>query len=112
MSFQISFDGVASAELTHLLQGVERQLNWQGIRAEAAGETAASSVASGMDQFAATSHGPCPDTKAPDNPNCIHTLEQHAFHKGVGIGFGVGLIAGIIIATIFIKRMNRPAAVR
>jgi hypothetical protein len=91
MSFQIGFDGVASAELTHLLQGIERQLNWHGARGEAAGETAASSV-------------PCePGT------NCADTT--HGGHEPACVSVGmavviavVALVVGLIVGSRLGKR--------
>jgi hypothetical protein len=94
MSFQISFDGVASAALTHLLQGVERQLNWHGVFAQAAGETMAS-VASGV---------------CPPGEHCPTTIGGHPHPDTLlvvivaVIAFAAGVAVGRWSATSAVKR--------
>jgi hypothetical protein len=112
MSFQIGFNGPASADLTHLLQGVERQLNWHSVRAQAPGDASGSASAPAMsDQVAASAIGPCTDATDPHDPNCIRVREEHhAFHEGAAIGFIVGLIVGIVLTAIFIKKKGSQSA--
>jgi len=63
MTYRIGFDGVASAEVTHMLRAVQNSLNGAGanllmhVRAEEAAASEASTVASGSPCTAGT---PCP----------------------------------------------------
>ncbi len=79
MSYQISFDGRASADLQQMLHALERQLNWHGIHAEAPGDTAASAGASVV--------------KLCDGKPCPTTIIGHG-PLYVIVGLVVGFIVG------------------
>ena len=85
MTYQISFDGPASAELQLVLRAVERQLHWHGMRAEAPPGTAASTVLAASTAAPCTRE-PCVD-KPPHNPNVV--LLAVGFVLGIVIGFGL-----------------------
>ena len=84
MSYQIVFDGTASAELTHLLHAVQRQLNGHGIQMLGQMDAKAETVS------AASAVQPC--TKEP----CPTTIVGHGPYIVVGlvVGLAVGYVLG------------------
>jgi hypothetical protein len=107
MSYQITFDGVASAELTHLLHAVQQQLNGRGM-----------GLLGKMDAEAqpATSIGvpvkskiPCSDSQPSHDPNCIRPLARD---PNTYIGFVIGLIVGFGLTMLLRKKMKSPQETR
>ena len=85
MSYQLSFDGTAAAEVIRMLQAVEQRLNWQGTRAQAPGDTG--EVASGE------AHRVPTGCKFPHCPADAKFLE----------GLGLGLIIGVVATFLYFK---------
>ncbi|HWJ34160.1 MAG TPA: hypothetical protein VNR70_02780 [Steroidobacteraceae bacterium] len=90
MSYQITFDGVASAELTHLLHAVQRQLNGRGMGVLGKMDAEAQ-IASSASIAPPCKKEPCPATEPGHNPNVIHAL---FFVGGVVVGFGLCKLLG------------------
>jgi hypothetical protein len=87
MSYQISVDGRASADLQQVLHALERQLYWHGIHAETPADMAASEGASAVKLCDGK---PCPTTIIGHGPNFI-------------IGLGLGLLLGFVLCRILKK---------
>jgi hypothetical protein len=85
MSYQIVFDGTASAELTHLLHAVQRQLNGHGIQMLGQMDAKAETVS------AASAVQPC--TKEPC-PTTIVGHDPYLVVAGVVVGLAVGYALG------------------
>ncbi len=100
MAFQVGFDGIASAELTHLLGNLSHSVNARMLFAQVEADTG---VASGVTTGGGGSKTPCPaGGKGPIEPDCLHTLLAHDPNTYVGgaIGLGVGLSIGIIVGAV------------
>jgi hypothetical protein len=102
MAFQIGFDGIASAEVTHLLDNLSHNLNARMLLAQVQvqGDTG---VASGVTTGGGVSKMPCPaGGKGPVEPDCIHRFLAHDPNTYVGgaIGLAVGLSIGIIVGAV------------
>jgi hypothetical protein len=90
MSYQLTFDGAASAELTNLLRAVERQLNWHGMHMQVETE-----VATQSGTITIPPKGPCPNTGSPGhNPNVVADI----------LIFGIGLVVGAVLTKLFVQR--------
>jgi hypothetical protein len=113
MAFQIGFDGIASAELTHLLDNLSHNLNARFLLAQV---EPASGVASGVITGGGGASTPCSDAKPPHDPDCVHTefIHDPNTYTGGAIGFFIGLPIGILagaflgfgVAKILIKLGN------
>ncbi len=84
MNSQLPIEGPASADLAHMLRGVERTLNWQGVQAQGPGDRAPSAVASGT----CTPGVNCP-TNIGAHPPPSSTLIIVAV-----VAFGLGFVVG------------------
>jgi hypothetical protein len=92
MSYQLSFDGTAAAEVIRMLQAVEQRLNWQGTRAQAPGDTG--EVASG---------------EAHRVPTGCHFPHCPGDSKLIG-GVGVGIIVGAVVTALLFKSKSRGSS--
>jgi hypothetical protein len=104
MAFQIGFDGIASAELTHILDNLSHNLNARMLLAQVQvqGDTGgASGVTTGGGGGKAPT--PCPaGGNGPVEPDCLHHFLAHDPNTYVGgaIGLAVGLSIGIIVGAV------------
>ncbi|MGO8856482.1 MAG: hypothetical protein ACLQO1_12325 [Steroidobacteraceae bacterium] len=88
MSYRISFDGPASADLQQVLHALERQLHWHDIHAQTPADTAASVAA-------ASAVRPCPKGEVcPDN---THGGHEPAVVVIAIVALVVGMVIGYII---------------
>lgn len=102
MAFQIGFDGVASTELTHLLDNLSQNLNARMLLAQVQvqGDTG---VASGVITGGSGPKTPCPlGLQGPHEPDCVRILlaDDPNTYVGGAIGLAVGLSIGIIVGAV------------
>src|SRR5579863_760477 len=105
MSYQLTFDGAASAELTELLRAVERQLNWHGLHLQLQAEEKTPDTNNTLQkEFSSAAQsgtttippkGPCPNTGSPGhNPNVAADI----------LIFSTGLVVGAVLSKLYLQR--------
>ena len=87
MSYQIGFNGAASAELSQLLRAVERQLNGSGMHLMAQANAQAQPASS------ASTSPPCPDGQT----TCAPPADGGYGAGAVAGAAVVGLVVGVVI---------------
>lgn len=110
MNYQLIIEGAVSTELTHLLNAVERQLNWHAIHAQSPGETSAAALSGS--QHSEYVQFPCPDGVGPHGPNSPNCIRAPLMDMFLYVGIGTGLIVGFFLCRCFKRKSSNAPGTR